>query len=69
MVNDYGAEIHSIMRITRNRIETPNVSKNADVSKKSIKNLIYQGRKKILDAIKTFKEHTDANDPTSKYKI
>lgn len=61
LVDNYGAEIHSVMRITRNRIETPNVSKNADFSKKTIKNLIYQGRKKMLDTIKTFKEHTNAD--------
>ena len=67
MVNNYGAEIHFVMRITRNRIKTPKVSKNADFSKKSIKNLIHQGRKKMLDAIKTFKEYTDANDP--RYRI
>ena len=62
LVNNYGAEIHSVMRITRNRIETPNVSKNADFSKKSIKDLIHQGRKKMLDSIKTFKEHTESNE-------
>ncbi|WP_415312211.1 hypothetical protein [Candidatus Nitrosocosmicus sp. FF01] len=27
LVHNYGAEIHTVMRITRNRIETPNVSK------------------------------------------
>jgi len=62
LVNNYGAEIHSVMRITRNRIETPNVSKNADFSKKSIKNLIQQGRKKTLASIKSFKEKIGTND-------
>ncbi|WP_148686294.1 patatin-like phospholipase family protein [Candidatus Nitrosocosmicus hydrocola] len=58
LVNNYGAEIHTVMRITRNRIETPNVSKNANFSKKAIKDLIHQGRTKMLDVIKNFKEHT-----------
>lgn len=61
LVHNYGAEIHTVMRITRNRIETPNVSKNANFSNKAIRDLIHQGRKKMLDTIKTFKEHTSSD--------
>jgi len=61
LVNNYGAEIHSVMRITRNRIETPNVSKNANFSNKAIKDLIHQGRTKMLNVIKSFKEHTGSD--------
>lgn len=46
LVNNYGAEIHSVIRITRSRIESPNTSKNADFSKKTIKEMILQGEKK-----------------------
>ena len=48
------------MRITRNRIETPCVSKNANFSKKAIKDLIHQSRKKTLKT-QAFKEHTDSD--------
>ncbi|MDN5869043.1 MAG: hypothetical protein L0H55_16790 [Candidatus Nitrosocosmicus sp.] len=62
LINNYGAEIHSEMRITRNRIETPNVSKNANFSKKAIKDLIHQGIKKTLETLKTFKKHTELDE-------
>jgi NTE family protein len=64
VVNSYGAEIHSVMRISRNRIETPNISKNANFSNKAIKELIKQGRNKTLKAIKEFQEHKEMD---SKY--
>ncbi|HYF99395.1 MAG TPA: hypothetical protein VD815_04830 [Candidatus Saccharimonadales bacterium] len=66
LVNNYGAEIHTVMRITRNRIETPNVSKNANFSNRAIKDLIHQGRTKMLDTIKTFKERSSSDHLRSK---
>lgn len=57
LVHNHGAEIHSVTRITRNRLESPNTSKNADFSIKTIKELISQGERKTLRSIKQFKEN------------
>jgi NTE family protein len=57
LVYNYGAEILSVTRIIRDRIENPNVSKNADFSIKTIKELILQGERNALNSIKHFKEN------------
>lgn len=61
LVNNHGAEIHSVTRITRNRLGTPNISKNADFSIRTIKDLISQGERKTLRSIKKFKENKANN--------
>jgi NTE family protein len=55
IVYNRGAEILSVTRILRNRIENPNVSKNADFSVKMVKQLIAEGEQKALQSIKEFK--------------
>lgn len=56
LINNYGAEIHSVIRIIRSRMESPNISKNADFSPKTIKRLILEGEKKTTESIKQFQE-------------
>jgi NTE family protein len=56
LVQNYGAEIHSVIRIVRNRLESPNVRKNADFSPKTIRRLIMEGEKKTIDELKNFEE-------------
>lgn len=65
LVQSYGAEIHSVTRITRNRIEAPNLSKNANFSKKAVKELISQGKNKTLKILLNFKENNTNNDKTN----
>jgi len=55
IVHNRGAEILSVTRILRNKIENPNVSKNADFSVKMVKQLIEEGEQKALRSIKEFK--------------
>ncbi len=61
LVQDHGAEILSVTRILRSRIENPNVSKNADFSVKTIKQMISEGERKTLQQIKQFKENNKYN--------
>jgi NTE family protein len=56
LVHNYGAEIHSVIRIIRNRLESPNTLKNADFSPKTIKGLISQGERKTMESLEYFKE-------------
>jgi NTE family protein len=56
LVQNYGAEIHSVIRIVRNRLESPNVRKNADFSPKTIRRLMLEGEKKTIDELKSFEE-------------
>lgn len=55
LVYNRGAEIHSVIRILRNRIENPHVSKNADFSVKTVKRLIEEGEQNALQSIKEFR--------------
>jgi NTE family protein len=55
LVYNRGAEILSVTRILRNRIENPNVSKNANFSVNMVKRLIEEGEKNALQSIKNFK--------------
>jgi NTE family protein len=52
LVGSYGAEILSIHRIARNRMESPHLLKNADFSVKTVKDLIKQGEQKTEDHLK-----------------
>ncbi|MEW6603718.1 MAG: hypothetical protein AB1351_03395, partial [Thermoproteota archaeon] len=52
LVGSYGAEILSIHRIARNRMESPHLLKNADFSLKTVKELIKQGEQKTEDHLK-----------------
>lgn len=61
LVFNRGAEILSVTRILRNRIERPNVSKNANFSVKAVKLSISEGEKKALQYIKDFKEKNEYN--------
>ncbi|HJT85765.1 MAG TPA: patatin-like phospholipase family protein [Nitrososphaeraceae archaeon] len=51
LIENYGAEIKSVTRITRSETESPTMLKNADFSTKTIKNLIEQGERKTLDKL------------------
>ena len=53
LVGKYGAEIMSIHRIARNRMESPHILKNADFSVRTIKDLIRQGEQKTLEHLKS----------------
>ncbi|MGD9671842.1 MAG: patatin-like phospholipase family protein [Candidatus Nitrosocosmicus sp.] len=55
LVYNRGAEILSVIRILRNRIENPHVSKNADFSVKTVKRLIEEGEQNALQSIKEFR--------------
>ena len=61
LVLNRGAEILSVTRILRSRIENPNVSKNADFSVKTIKEMISEGERKTLQSIKEFKYKNSYN--------
>lgn len=52
LVGSYGAEILSIHRIARNRMESPHLLKNADFSVKTVKDQIKQGEQKTEDHLK-----------------
>ena len=51
LIENYGAEIKSVTRITRSELESPTMLKNADFSTKTIKKLIEQGEKKTLEKL------------------
>jgi len=51
LIENYGAEIKSVTRITRSETESPTMLKNADFSTKTIKNLIEQGERKTLEKL------------------
>jgi NTE family protein len=55
LINTYGAEILSINRIIKDRIEKPHILKNADFSPKTVKDLIYQGEKKATECLEVDK--------------
>jgi len=61
LVFNRGAEILSVTRILRNRMERPNVSKNANFSVKAVKLSISEGEKRALQYIKEFKEKNEYN--------
>ena len=61
LVHNRGAEILSVTRILRSRIENPHVSKNADFSVKTIKQMISEGERKTLQQIKEFRENNEYN--------
>lgn len=56
LVQNYGAEIHSVIRVARNRLESPNIRKNADFSPKAIRRLILEGEKAATEKLKNFEE-------------
>ncbi len=49
LINTYGAEILSINRIIKDRIEKPHILKNADFSPETVKELISQGEIKATE--------------------
>jgi NTE family protein len=49
LIEKYGAEIKSVIRITRSEMESPTMLKNADFSTKTIKKLIDQGERTTLE--------------------
>jgi NTE family protein len=51
LIENYGAEIKSVTRITRSESESPTMFKNADFSTKTIKKLIEQGESKTLEKL------------------
>jgi NTE family protein len=56
VVNRHGAEILDVSRISRERIGTPHLLKNADFSPKQIRELIEQGERKTQDYLKKKKK-------------
>jgi NTE family protein len=56
LVHNHGAEIHSVIRIIRNRLESPNIRKNADFSPKAIERLIQEGERKTIVELKKLEE-------------
>jgi NTE family protein len=56
LVNNHGAEILDVSRISRERIGTPHLLKNADFSPKKIRELIEQGERKTRDYLKKKKK-------------
>jgi NTE family protein len=56
IVNKHGAEILDVSRISRERIGTPHLLKNADFSPKQIRELIEQGERKTQDYLKKKKK-------------
>ncbi|MFB5600513.1 MAG: patatin-like phospholipase family protein [Nitrososphaeraceae archaeon] len=56
LINNYGAEIHCVTKISRNRMESPHVMKNADFSQKTIHELINQGEKKGDQYLQYFRD-------------
>lgn len=65
LVFNRGAEILSVTRILRNRMERPHVSKNANFSVKAVKLSILEGEKIALQYIKEFKEKNEYNYQSS----
>jgi NTE family protein len=51
LIHNHGAEILSINRISRNRIESPNVLKNADFSPRTVRGLIGEGERKAIECL------------------
>ena len=51
LINNYGAQIKSVTRITRSEIESPSIFQNADFSPKTIKELIAQGERKTMEKL------------------
>lgn len=51
LVHNYGAEILSVNRILRDRIQTPHILKNADFSPNTIRQLIAQGEQKTIQML------------------
>ena len=56
IVNKHGAEILDVSHISRERIGTPHLLKNADFSPKQIRELIEQGERKTQDYLKKKKK-------------
>ena len=56
LVGNYGAEILSIHRIARNRVESPHILKNADFSVKTTKDLIHQGEQEAEEQLKGYED-------------
>lgn len=56
LINNYGAEIHCVTNISRNRMESPHVMKNADFSRKTIQDLIKQGEAKGEQYLQYFRD-------------
>ncbi|CAN5195265.1 patatin-like phospholipase family protein [soil metagenome] len=59
LVQNHGAEIHSVVRIIRKRLESPKIQKNADFSPKAIKRLILEGERKTMEELKYFEEKAE----------
>jgi NTE family protein len=51
LIENYGAEIKSVTRITRSELESPTMLKNADFSTKTIKKLIEQGERATVEKL------------------
>lgn len=60
LVHNRGAEILSVIRIVKDRIDTPHLLKNADFSPKTIKHLISEGEHKTARCIEEFYANSES---------
>lgn len=65
LVRNRGAEILSIIRIVKDRIDTPHLLKNADFSPETIKQLISEGERKTTKCIEDFYANSNGVRDTS----
>lgn len=56
LVNNYGAEILSVIRIIKDRVSTPHLLKNADFSSPTVSQLIKEGEQKAISSINAFRK-------------
>ena len=56
LVNNYGAEILSVIRIIKDRVSTPHLLKNADFSPQTVSQLITEGELKAVRQLKAFRK-------------
>jgi len=55
LIENYGAQILSVVRIVRSETESPTILQNADFSPSTIKELISQGDQKTIEKLATMK--------------
>lgn len=69
IVNKHGAEILDVSRISRERIGTPHLLKNADFSPKQIRELIEQGERKTQDYLKKKKKLVSRGEKRDNFAV
>lgn len=59
LVNNYGAEILSVIRIIKDKVATPHLLKNADFSPQTVRQLITEGEQKAIRNIKALEKNPE----------